>query len=106
MMERSIPPTAPAMPPKPTTEPTARRGKVSETSVKMLADKPWCAAAASAISATATHTLEVRVANTMGSTASAQISIAVLRARLTVQPRLMNADDSHPPPMLPTSATR
>ena len=43
----SMPPTAPAMPPKPTTEPTARRGNMSDENVKMFADQPWCAAAAS-----------------------------------------------------------
>ena len=37
---------------------------------------------------------------------TAQSSIAVLRAPLTVQPRLMSDDDSQPPPMLPTSAIR
>ncbi len=42
----------------------------------------------------------------IGRTDSAQISIAVLRARLTDQPRLMKPDESHPPPMLPMSAMR
>ena len=43
-------------------------------------------------------------ANTIGTTASAQTSIAVLRPAFTLQPRLSSADDSQPPPMLPTSA--
>ena len=42
----------------------------------------------------------------IGTTASAQTSMAVLRAALTLQPRLISADESQPPPMLPTSATR
>ena len=46
-----MPPTAPAIPPKPTTDPTARRGNMSEVSVKRLADQPWCAAAAMETSA-------------------------------------------------------
>ena len=29
-----------------------------------------------------------------------------LAASVTLQPRLSKVDDSHPPPMLPTSATR
>jgi hypothetical protein len=36
----SIPPIDPAIPPKPTTDPTARRGNMSETSVKMFALHP------------------------------------------------------------------
>ena len=43
---------------------------------------------------------------TIGTTASAQTSIAVLRPALTLQPRLISVDDSQPPPMLPTSAMR
>ena len=58
------------------------------------------------MSVTATHRSLAPEANTIGSTASAQTSIAVLRPALTLQPRLMSADDSQPPPMLPTSATR
>ena len=102
----SMPPTAPAMPPMPTTEPTARRGNMSEAVVKMLADQPWWADVASPTRATATHRLEAREANTIGTTHSAQMSIAVLRPAFTLQPRLMSDEDSQPPPMLPTSATR
>src|SRR5690349_12925180 len=97
---------APAMPPKPTTEPTARRGNMSETSVKMLADQPWCAEAASDTSSTADHRPVTRGAKTIGVTARAQINIAVLRALLTDQPRLISEDDSQPPPMLPMSQIR
>ena len=42
----SIPPTAPAKPPRPTTEPTAWRGNMSDVSVKRFADQPWWAEAA------------------------------------------------------------
>ena len=49
----SMPPIAPAIPPRPTTEPTACRGNVSETSVNRFADQPWCAAAAMLIMPTA-----------------------------------------------------
>ena len=79
---------------------------MSEASVKRLADQPWCAAAARPTSATATQRFDARDAKMIGTTASAQMSIAVLRARVTVQPRLISADESQPPPMLPTSATR
>src|SRR5687768_8941132 len=102
----SIPPIAPNIPPIPTTEPTARRGNMSDTVVKRLALQPWCAAAARLISATADQTLVTCDAKMIGTTHAAQMSIAVLRAALTVHPRLISADDNHPPPMLPTSATR
>jgi hypothetical protein len=50
-----MPPTAPAKPPSPTTEPTAWRGNVSDASVKRFADHPWCAAAAMLTNATEPH---------------------------------------------------
>src|SRR2546426_9351502 len=98
------PEKAPPIPPMPTTEPTARRGNISEASVKIFADHPWWAAAASPIRATTNHrflTLETRM---IGVTHNAQSSIAVLRALLMVQPRLIRLEESQPPPMLPTSA--
>src|SRR5687768_16497449 len=101
-----IPPTAPAMPPIPTTDPTAYRGNISDVVVKRLHDQPWCAAAAMPISTTATHRFDVCAAKTIGTTARAQINIANLRAALIVQPRLIRDDESQPPPMLPTSARR
>ena len=58
------------------------------------------------ISPTAAHRLRAPDANIIGTTASAQTSIAVLRAPLTDHPRLISADDSQPPPMLPMSAIR
>src|SRR5436309_12114516 len=97
-----MPPIAPHIPPKPTTEPTARFGNMSDASVKTLQDQPWCAAAARPTSMTATHSWVAWAASGIGTTASAHTSIAVLRERFTLQPRLIRADDSHPPPMLPT----
>src|SRR5258705_6277620 len=97
---------APAIPPMPTTEPTARRGNGSDVIVKTLADEPWCAEAASPMSATATQMFEVCETNTIGTTQSAQPNMAVLRAALIVHPRLMSVEESQPPPTLPTSAAR
>src|SRR6267143_1486348 len=93
---------APAMPPMPTTEPTARRGNMSEAMVKIFADHPRCAAAASPTKPTATQRLFTFAAKIIGVTASAQTSIVVLRAALIDQPRLMRVEDSQPPPILPT----
>src|SRR5262245_32950809 len=101
-----MPPTAPAMPPMPTTDPTARRGNISDVVVNRLHDQPWCAAAASPINKTAIQRFDVCAANTIGTTASAQIIIANLRPALMVQPRLISDDESQPPPMLPMSAIR
>src|SRR5689334_14355521 len=101
-----MPPTAPAMPPIPTTDPTALRGNMSDVVVKRLHDHPWCAAAARPISTTATQSFDVCAAKTIGTTASAQINIAALRPPLMVQPRLISDDESQPPPTLPTSAIR
>src|SRR5882724_8996200 len=105
-LDTSIPPIAPAMPPMPTTDPTALRGNISEVVVKRFADQPWCAAAASPTRSTAIQTLEAFAANTTGTTASAQINIAVLRARFIVAPRLIIEEESQPPATLPTSAIR
>src|SRR5882672_7742704 len=99
-----MPPIAPAMPPIPTTEPTARRGNISEAIVKMLALQPWCAAAAKPTNATATQRFEARAANITGTTASAHTSIADLRALFTDQLRLISVDESQPPPIEPISA--
>ena len=78
--DASNPPTAPPMPPNPTTDATARWGKTSDGRLKMFADQPWCAAAAMLISVTASHKLFPALKTKMDAvTASAQISIAVLR---------------------------
>src|SRR5512138_2904557 len=94
-------PAAPAMPPRPTIEPTALLGNMSEARVKMLADQPWCAAAARPMTRTAVQRSAVRDTVTIGTTHTAQRGMAALRARLTVQPRLISPEDSQPPPMLP-----
>src|SRR6516164_469951 len=100
-----MPPIAPHIPPNPTTEPTAGFGNMSDASVNTLQDQPWCAAAAMPTSITAIHSCRAYAARgRIGTTASAQTSIAVLRERFTLHPRLMSDDDSHPPPMLPTVA--
>src|SRR2546423_1116853 len=99
-----MPPTAPAKPPSPTTDPIACGGNMSDASGNGLAAHPWCAAVAGLTGAPAPHMLWTRVANTMGTTASAQVSMAVLRAEFTLHPRRISVDDSHPPPTLPTSA--
>src|SRR5262245_37728358 len=54
----------------------------------------------------ASHRFVTLDANITGSTASAQISIAVFRAALTLHPRAMSDDEIQPPPMPPTSAMR
>src|SRR5512137_1009292 len=101
--ERSIPPTAPAIPPIPVTDPTARRGNISEPRVNIFADHPWCAAVARPIKATATHISEALHAKMIGTTHRAQTSMVVLRAALMLHPRLISRDESQPPAMLPTS---
>src|SRR5262249_55743777 len=58
------------------------------------------------INATAVHMFSTREAATIGTTALAHTSIAVLRERLTVHPRVMRKDESHPPKILPPSDTR
>src|SRR5215472_8038012 len=97
-------PSEPNIPPNPTTEPTARRGNVSEVRVNKFADQPWCPAAASPIKMTAAHKLDTFAAKMMGTTANAEINMAVLRLVLMVNPRLSRNDESHPPPMLPIVA--
>src|SRR3954467_3220413 len=102
----TMPPTAPAMPPKPVTDPTACRGNVSDTNVYRFADHPWWAAAARLMIATVAHRLWICDAANIGSTHRPHTSSVVLRAKFTPRPRLMSDDDSHPPAMLPTSAAR
>src|SRR3954463_6171777 len=93
---------APAVPPIPTTLPTAARGNISDAVVNRFADQPWCAAVARLTNPTTTHMLVMEGARTTGTTARAHTSMAVLRAALMVQPRSISVDESHPPPMLPT----
>src|SRR5438093_10694449 len=97
---------APANAPIPTTDPTAARGNMSLASVYTLADQAWCAAAATLTIATAAHMLPASGANAVGTTKTAIASSAVFRARFTVQPCLIRALESQPPPTDPPSATR
>ena len=97
---------APAIPPMPTIEATARLGNMSEESVKRFAEKPWCAAAARPMMRTADHRPSTLVAKTIGGTHNAQTSMATLRLTLTVEPRSINEDDIQPPATLPNAAIR
>src|SRR5262249_41388345 len=94
----------PTMPPIPTTDAVAFLGNKSEAKVKRFADHAWCPAAPNAIKATATHWLSLTVANATGIMESAHTSSVIFRALLSGHPRFMNAPDSQPPRMLPTSA--
>src|SRR5207247_8151910 len=96
--------TMPADPPRPTTDATARRGNMSLTVVNRLADHHWCAAAATATMLTAAHMLPAAGANIVGTMASAAAGSAVLRPRVTLQPRLISAPEIQPPVPDPTSA--
>src|SRR6266702_5632611 len=102
----SMPPTAPAMPPIPTTEPTATRGNMSDGSVIRLADQAWWAAVARPIMATAIHNWPTNCAKTIGVTASAQINMVVLRAAFAERPAFISLDEPHPPTTEPTSDSR
>ena len=88
-----MPPTAPAILPIPTTELTARFGKMSDAVVKMCALQAWCAAAARLISATACQMFVANLAENIGTTQSAKISMAILRALNIGIPFLINQDD-------------
>ena len=68
------------MPPIPTTAPTALRGNMSDDVVKRLADQPWCAPAATLISAMALHNDLTLAAVKMGRTSEAHTSMAASRA--------------------------
>src|SRR4029079_15474098 len=97
---RMTEPIAPARPPSPVIEETARLGNMSEVVVKMLAEKPWWAAAAlpmrvAAIQRPPAMSLGTSGAKMTGRTKRAQVSMAVLRAALGLQPRLMKVEESH-----------
>src|SRR5664279_6209500 len=96
---------APANVPRLPTDATALEGNMSEGNVSRLHDQPWCAATARLMTITEPHTLLIPAAEITGTTAKAQISIVVLRARLTVQPAFMNLSGNQPPTILPTVAT-
>src|SRR5688500_4435451 len=94
----------PNVPPIPATEPTARFGNVSETSVYRLELNPWWADSATPTMMTAVHMLCTTDTNAAGTTHRAHTSSVSLRAALTLQPLLIRWLDSQPPAMLPTSA--
>src|ERR1700693_1578761 len=98
-------PTDPAMPPIPTTAPTALRGNISDDVVNRLADQPWCAPAAIPISAMAVHNDLTLAAVQMGTTRDAQTSMAESRAWLGESPRRWKGAGSQPPPILPITET-
>src|SRR5688500_8083326 len=90
----------------PTTDPTAYLGNMSEASVNRFAEKPWWAAVARPINTTASQRLPVIGAKITGTTQSAQVSNAVLRAAPTDQPRFISHELCQPPATDPTSAIR
>src|ERR1700761_8294613 len=109
-MVKSAPPPAPAAPPMPTTVLMAVEGNMSVGVEKRLADHPWWAAAASENNAIAGHGFVgnkscMRGTRRIGTTASAQISMANLRPEFTLCPRFIRHPESQPPPMEPTLET-
>src|SRR5580704_11034373 len=81
-----IPPSDPAIPPRPITDATAFFGNMSDTVVYRLADHAWWADAARPIKSVAPQ-LPAPVAKTIGMTHNAKMNIPVLRAFVTLQPR-------------------
>src|ERR1700761_6633471 len=103
----SIPPRAPPNPPKPTMEAMARRGKQSDAMVKIFADQPWWAAAATLTKATVSQRCPAAYGTKIAAvTARAQTSMAVLRAALADHPRFRSDEESQPPPIEPISADK
>src|SRR5215813_9528504 len=100
----SMPPAAPANPPRPTTDPCAQRGKRSAGIENRFAEKPWWPAHASPIKRTPIQGESVNVANETGSTMSAEPNIASLRARPVGTPRINMRDEAQPPRTEPISA--
>src|ERR1017187_3030849 len=90
--------------PKPTTDATARFGKMSDTTVYIVADQPWCAAPARPKKAAACHGLLTYGVKITGNVQHAQMNEAVFRARFTDQPRFRKYALKLPPPMLPSAA--
>ncbi len=78
---------------------------MSDTVVHKFADHPLCPADARLTSTTASHKLLEKGAATTGTTHKAENNSAVLRAALTLHPRLIRYSGSQPPATLPTLAT-
>src|SRR5262245_24599487 len=92
------------MPPKPTTDATARFGKMSAITEYMVADQPWCAAPASAKKLAASQGLLTCGVRITGNVNNAQIKVAVFRARFNGHPHFKNNALEPPPPTLPSAA--
>src|ERR1035437_444571 len=88
---------AASIPPNPTTDATARFGNMSDTTVYIVADQPWCAAPARPKQAAASHGLLTYGVAITGNVQHAQTNEAVFRARFTDQPRFKKASASHIP---------
>ena len=71
-----------------------------------LLEKPWWAAVARPMIATALHKLSTWAANAIGVTNSAQTSNVTFRAALRLKPRRSRPVDSQPPATLPKSDIR
>ena len=52
------------------------------------------------------HMFVSRATHITGTTHNAHVRKAILRARLVLAPRLISHEESPPPPMLPTSASK
>src|SRR5215469_16358748 len=91
------------VPPKPTTDATARFGKISATTEYIVADQPWWEAAASAKNAVASQTFPTLGANITGNVQQAKSRVAVLRDQFSDHPRFNKNADKPPPPILPSA---
>src|SRR4030095_4095728 len=93
----SIPPTAPPRPPIPETELTAFIGNWSATVVSNTPFHMVCAAAATAMIITLSHTLLLKRISITGNAIHTQINMVNFLLLLTVHPILIKYDESHPP---------
>src|SRR5665213_1624031 len=94
----------------PTTVDTAVEGNMSPGVEKMLALQPWWAAVARQNRPMAGQGLvgkrwPMYGTKTIGTTQTAQMSIATLRPRLTLEPRFIRKPESQPPAIEPMLAT-
>src|SRR6478609_3040605 len=96
-----IPPTAPAIPPMPTTELTASFGNISDAVVNILVAHAWCTATAMLINTTAIHALVANCARIIDISIKAKMNHTLFLAFNTGQPFFISHDDKYPPPKLP-----
>src|SRR5581483_4406412 len=94
------------VPPSPATDATALPGKKSLGNTCTLLIQTWNAKVTTQISASATIGSAARTARIPAGINKAARAITVLRARLTVQPRLIRQPDAQPPSRLPTPAVK